>query len=285
MKPPSSHHVTSLPHPTGRHRHDSSERWKSPVLPDRIQNLDQRDPELIDHIRNYWIIPPQPGRINLNPATYKKNKRYDFSEQGQVQAVLEMLDDRRDGFFVECGAADGQRNSNSLYLELFMNWTGLLIEPDPNFFAELLSKNRHAYSINTCLSPTSKPLVANFTTAGISGGISDLIPNGQRKRYNMDQRTPIKVQCFPLYSILEALRVSHVDYFSLDIEGAEVDVLETFPHANVTFDVISVEKRLIDDELGTAKKEKRIIDLLSPYGYKLIKRLKFDIMLQRRSFQ
>jgi hypothetical protein len=32
------------------------------------------------------------------------------------------------------------------------NWTGLLIEPSPKAFAELVAKNRKAYALNSCLS-------------------------------------------------------------------------------------------------------------------------------------
>ena len=34
----------------------------------------------------------------------------------------------------------------------------------------------------------------------------------------------IKVQCFPLYSVLKAIGNPKVDYFSLDIEGSEFQV-------------------------------------------------------------
>ena len=34
----------------------------------------------------------------------------------------------------------------------------------------------------------------------------------------------IKVQCFPLYSVLRAIGNPRVDYFSLDIEGLEFQV-------------------------------------------------------------
>ena len=37
------------------------------------------------------------------------------------------------------------------------------------------------------------------------------------------------VQCFPLYSYLRALNRTKVDYFSLDVEGSELDVLRTIP--------------------------------------------------------
>ena len=39
----------------------------------------------------------------------------------------------------------------------------------------------------------------------------------------------VEVDCFPLHAILLALNVTRVDYFSLDVEGAELDVLNTVP--------------------------------------------------------
>jgi FkbM family methyltransferase len=39
----------------------------------------------------------------------------------------------------------------------------------------------------------------------------------------------ISVQCFPLYSILLALNRTTVDFFSLDVEGFELEVLRTIP--------------------------------------------------------
>jgi hypothetical protein len=40
----------------------------------------------------------------------------------------------------------------------------------------------------------------------------------------IDRRT-IKAQCFPLYSILEAVGNPVIDLLSLDIEGAELEVI------------------------------------------------------------
>jgi len=54
---------------------------------------------------------------------------------------------------VECGAYDGLRASNSLYFEVYRNWTGLLVEVDPYFHTQLLAKSRNSWSIDACLSP------------------------------------------------------------------------------------------------------------------------------------
>ncbi|ELU08786.1 hypothetical protein CAPTEDRAFT_194402 [Capitella teleta] len=49
-----------------------------------------------------------------------------------------------------------------------------------------------------------------------------------------------RVECFPLPSILSAVDIQHVDYFSLDVAGMELDVIKTFPFGAVTSDVITV---------------------------------------------
>ena len=61
------------------------------------------------------------------------------------------------GFFVESGALDGERLSNSLAFEKHRNWSGILIEPHPGSYKILRSKHRKAFSINACLSPNTHP--------------------------------------------------------------------------------------------------------------------------------
>ena len=49
------------------------------------------------------------------------------------------------------------------------------------------------------------------------------------------------VFCGPLSLYLEALGLSHVDFFSLDVESHEFDVIQTIDFSRVTFNVIIAE--------------------------------------------
>ncbi|KAK7055034.1 hypothetical protein SK128_024958 [Halocaridina rubra] len=71
----------------------------------------------------------------------------------------------------------------------------------------------------------------------------------------------IEMQCFPLYSYLVALNITKVDYFSLDVEGAEFTILQTIPWDKVDIQTLSVE--FIHDHVG-----KQVIqDYMSERGY------------------
>jgi hypothetical protein len=49
---------------------------------------------------------------------------------------------RKDGFFLEAGALDGQLFSNSLLFEMLLGWRGLLVEAVPSEYSKLRDKHR-----------------------------------------------------------------------------------------------------------------------------------------------
>nr|CAD7448853.1 unnamed protein product [Timema bartmani] len=132
---------------------------------------------------------------------------------------------------IECGALDGETRSNTLVFERELGWNGLLIEADPFNFASMVTKNRKAYLSPSCLSIKSYPNIVSFQQLHNMGKISNS-PVGQNKPGYVD------VQCFPFYTYLLALNRTLIDYFSLDVEGNELDVLETIP-----FDKVDIQVR------------------------------------------
>ncbi|XP_035714231.1 protein Star-like [Folsomia candida] len=75
-----------------------------------------------------------------------------------------------------------------------------------------------------------------------------------------------EAQCFPLYSILRAINVTTVDYFSLDIEGAELSVLKTIPWEAVLIKTLSIEVRNKTDE--------KLKDYMKSVGFQFVRFLK-----------
>ncbi len=68
-------------------------------------------------------------------------------------------------------------------------------------------------------------------------------------------------QCLPLYSLLLALNQTRVDYFSLDVEGAELKVLKTIPFKKLDIRVITAEYS------HTSEGNRALLDYMYAQGY------------------
>lgn len=250
--------------------YNSAEEWWPPTLPVALHDASQDDARLARHIRERWLLPPSIGERNLRDP-----ERRHYSQRRQSRFVDGLLNRKANGFYVESGAGNGEKLSNSLFFEKSRNWTGLLVEANWQMFQSLLAKRRHAYLVNACLSPIPKPVVLSFQMAGMLGGLSQYMDPAHRERVNVKKANTtetLMVQCFPLFSILRALNVTEVDYISLDIEGAELDVLYTLPLDDVTVDVFSVEYAVFGDNNATRRKRQDIEEyLVNQHGYRVVR--------------
>ena len=70
------------------------------------------------------------------------------SEAGQESFVLNMLDQKREGFYIEIGAYDSQTNSNTKMLEEVYEWVGYGFEINPEGALDY-NNNRENYCVCT----------------------------------------------------------------------------------------------------------------------------------------
>ncbi|XP_066590391.1 uncharacterized protein [Prorops nasuta] len=225
-------------------------------------NISMKDKEFLKELRDVWIdVAYDPSK----PYNLQKPEVEDQS-MGQAAVIREILKDKRQGFFVECGAYDGETRSNTLFLERFYDWTGLLVEADPINFTKLLQKNRKAFISPTCLSINGRATVAPFLMARNIGRLHS--PDNSTESFTNSPDVAhtgvhLDVQCFPLEAYLYALKVNTVHYLSLDIEGYEAEVLENIPFHLIDIQTLSVEHKHSEKGKGY------MIDLMRKRGYKV----------------
>ena len=99
----------------------------------------------------------------------------------------------KQGFFIEAGAAGGELFSNTLYFEINHNWTGLLVEPNPDWWDELKSKNRNAWILPHCLAIQKKVEIVEFDVAEFVSGIINSGEERWRPPDMYDNERKIKV--------------------------------------------------------------------------------------------
>lgn len=216
------------------------------------------DPHVLTLLRESFLDPPSnlPYNLSPNPKYQKGEMTWEFIHQH----MKKLLGGKRGGFFVEAGALDGEKGSNTLWLELELGWTGLLVEPDPSYYAKVVNKRRRVWSSHTCLSPHPYPQELILVSVGrkrifkdkhfdgiyTSRGLTHLVGYTLEApvfddMVDASDKFYSRTQCFPLVSYLMALNVSTVDFFSLDVQGVERRVLEHIPWDKVVIRSLVIE--------------------------------------------
>jgi len=95
--------------------------------------------------------------------------------------------------------------------------------------------------------------------AGVLGGIGNQMHPSHIERIRANKKSEVLVNCFPLNSIMEALEVYRVDYLSLDVEGPELEILQTVDWSRLRIDVITVEYAIG----GTANSGRNVLATLN----------------------
>lgn len=167
------------------------------------------------------------------------------------------------GFFVEFGACDGVYLSNTLMLEKQYGWTGILAEPLPSYYKELI-KNRSCSLSSECVSDKTGDEV-KFVEVDIQSdkglsGMSDYVFQDHHSETRKNNSTEIVVSTISLDDLLDKFDAPKVvDYLSVDTEGSEFMILDSYSFSR-DFKCITVEHN------GTSNGDK-IHSLLTSKGY------------------
>ena len=214
----------------------------------------------------------------LKKANEKPRKYFALHE---IDKKIEKYLNYNDGFFVELGANDGERASNTLYYELYRNWRGVLVEPTPNNYL-LCRANRSVRSQVFCHACTSfeykekfvEMVYSNLMSAPV--GLESDIPDAHEHVHTGKQFLKTSEDNFifgalarPLNSILiEANAPRLIDLLSLDVEGAELEVLKGIDHHQFKFKYMCIESRS-KEKLDTflSSRGYQFIEQLSSYDY------------------
>jgi FkbM family methyltransferase len=171
-----------------------------------------------------------------------------YSQYGQDKYIHETFFlNFHGGTFVEFGALDGVLDSNTLFFEKEQHWTGILIEPNPEAFALLVQNRPHCKNENVAISSEASVMQFKKIRGGFygwSGLLSDMEPQ-HLERINQhipqaDQET-INVNVRTLAWLADRHQLHHVDLMSIDTEGTEEKIMQSFPWDRLTVSVFCIE--------------------------------------------
>ena len=246
---------------------------------DRLSGpLQSNDPLLVNYLKSYYLEPPTDKPYNLI-KTSKYHKEMEVYTLAQVRSTIKTLyGNQKHGFFIEAGALDGQFFSSTLWLEQNLQWNGLLIEPDPDNFNDLVKKNRKAWISHSCISTEIYPKQILLNSPRRSTGFS-VFPGYFRGNSHDSTFTSFDtffgeveynvVQCFPIHTYLLALNITKIDILSLDTQGGEDKMLYSIPWELVDITTIIVEHYNYVD-ISKKQFDHELVHFMNSKGYILL---------------
>ena len=194
-----------------------------------------------------------------------------YSQLNQDLWVLDILQHKQNGVFVDVGAFDGINLSNTYLLEKQYNWNGICIEANCSTFKKL-EKCRNCVCVNELLSD-EKDKVLPFQNLGeLSFGVENVlnVDIAEIRNNNDNLDTSMKfLTTNTLENVLNEHNIPNViDYLSIDVEGMEYEILKNFDFNRYHINTLTVEHNAahIGDEYRN-----KLFYLLSNNNFKFVK--------------
>eukprot|EP01040_Poterioochromonas_malhamensis_P008995 gene8995-9739_t len=268
-----SHHV----------HHDNDTDWII-NLPEAFEKGQLLDNQIID-TRSY----PYTARLSDEYYRIALQDTHNANDGESIDIIDHFFWGFREGIVLEMGALDGTpaTHSMSYWLEHIFNWKRILIEANPIHSIGLKRENPNSLSVHAAVCNSSKLLHDAVTREAVTSGILEFMNiNFLQKFHNhIYEKTKPKgnisniqhwnqfpevtvIHCLPMYKVLKEAKVNHINLFILDVEGAELEVLQSIDWRKIRFDVIVVETKSYDPTFRPADYPAIIESFLTKKGYK-----------------
>lgn len=219
------------------------------------------------------------------------------NSKSQIQQDIildeQIFNKKENGVFVEVGALDGFGASNTWFFEKERGWSGLLIEPNPAEFNKR-DQNPRPNSIfeNCAISDIEKDI--NFLSiegpCNVLSGIMELYNQNHLDRINREldmyknypeghelhyKKQVIPMKTVRLETLFDKYNIKKVDFISIDVEGAELQVLNS-----INFDKVNISVFMIENNYGLEKET----NFLIKKGYRLFGNIQWDSVFIKNDF-
>ena len=234
---------------------------------DAVASRDENDDdEYVDKLKRfqkyyqtYQYIPPA-ARYDYDPVPHNTCGSPDFSNWWQLTVKDRSSHDEdkivyetffknhtKVGTYVEIGAFNGRQESNTRFFDLCLGWKGLLVEGNPDNYQKTITNRRYAHRMSLAPSCDASYEATNKTIPFYRYPMTNAGLVGHAKTYK--GKPTVDVPCGPFDPILRDIfaeskddtALPTIDFFSLDVEGAEPMVLSTIDFKKIRIHVMMIE--------------------------------------------
>lgn len=169
----------------------------------------------------------------LKKKIYSQKKSYSFG--GCDLLINYIFKFKKEGFYLDVGCQHPVSNNNT-YLLNRRGWNGMNIDLDSKNIKLFNLERPNDINICKCVSSDNSYKDLFFFHPG--SPINSIEKKTIKDKSNFKLK---KIKTYTLNSILKDHNIGNIDYFNLDIEGHEMDVLENFDIRLYKPKVVSVE--------------------------------------------
>jgi FkbM family methyltransferase len=172
---------------------------------------------------------------------------------------------------MDIGAHDGVTINNTLYFEKYNQWTGINVEPIQKIYDRLVLNRPNTINLNcaVCNTDGTAEFICNTGYTEMISGLKNSYDARHMERLEKETNKTnsiteiIKVTTRRFETIRNEHNVTHIHYLSIDVEGAEMDVIQSIEFEKVFIDVIGFENNYEDVS-------QQIIEYLKSKGYVML---------------
>ncbi len=207
---------------------------------------------------------------------------FDGSQFGEDKKIIKMFKDDYKGKYVDLGCFHPTRSNNTFKLYQ-KGWRGVNIDLNP-LTIDLFNFSR-SKDINICAAVSNKETKKKLYFLGDLDSKNTLNLNHKKwmnKHFKINNKDfKIKsVKTRKLGSILSRHKFFNIDFFNIDIEGHELEVLKSLDFKKYKIKVICVE--ILDYDSFAINRKRQIISFLKKNKYDLVGKSTINYIFKRR---
>jgi FkbM family methyltransferase len=160
----------------------------------------------------------------------------------------------KNGFFMDIGAHDGIDINNTLYFTQVNGWKGVNVEANKEVYNKLVVNRPESINLLCAVSNTdgtAEFIVNKGYTEMLSGLKNNYDPRHIERIRNENLQhnvitTSVITETKRIETICDEYNIKNINYLSIDVEGAEFDVIKSINFSKVFIDVIGFENNYED---------------------------------------
>ena len=178
-----------------------------------------------------------------------------YSARGNIDKSLIDILKKKKGFYLEIGAFNGISESISLRFEKDLNWSGLLIEPNPLHFKYLKRNRPQNICLNyICLSEEylkKKLYIKNLNLMSYIVDERNKLQftdypirriNNMAKEAKLGNFKTYECKIETLANIFKKYNIKVIDLAIIDVEGSEIELLKGINFKKININYLCIER-------------------------------------------